>query len=520
MAVRAWLGSRSEWSVMGDFNARNSPSLVAGLAALTVRSHSRKHRHYGVGCAGFVAFDARHLELLREMPRIRGAGEEWFRPQKRGWSVMGASIPGNSPSLVAGLVAGSAMTSTLRGLLVALGSDLQIAELEGSAAVRQAVLDDPGVVLVSFTEHADECTNLIRTVSELDSSCPILFLYTPGLAVEALRIGEHQSVLFLEWPATHDALRAAMQELHHLRLHILQTQEDLDSCDDRLSQVSKREAEVLELVCAGEQSDSIAQKLHISRRTVDDHRRAILKKTGSSSPYHVISLYHRAERLRHELSMLTAHRWRNPNARPAEPEGLLGAPPLDSALRPSQAPPEWEAFGDALVRLEHDEQPAYVLDHHFDIVWTNSAWRMRDDSSAQHSGVGSNLITSLPPILRSWFVERLRKCLESSASWFHEYSCPTETHVNRMLLSVSSGPDSCLLCRHALLSSSRHEPDAVVDASHFGGRNGKVEQCAICLRCWSATRREWVLVRCWLTRLPTMRSEVICPECERTHPGC
>ncbi len=433
---------------------------------------------------------------------------------------MGTIDARNSSNLAAGLVAGSAMASALRGLLAAGGPDLHIVDLDGAAAVRQAVLDDPGLVLVSFTEHADECRSLIRIVSELDSSCPILLLYTPGLAVEALRIGEHQSVLFLEWPATHRVLRAAMVELQRHRLQILKVQEDLDNCDHRFSQVSKREAEVLELVCAGEQSDSIAHKLHISRRTVDDHRRAILKKTGLSSPYHVISLYHRAERLRHELRTLTAHRWRDAGPRPCGSEGFPCAPPFDSRLRSGRVPSEWEAFGDSLVRLEHDEQPAYVLDHRFDIIWTNSAWRGGEGPSTRRSGVGINLIQALPSILRSWFVERLQKCQDSSMSWFHEYSCPTATHANRMLLSVSSAPAGCLLCRHALLSSCRHDPDSVVDESDFGDRNRRVEQCVICLRCWSATRQEWVLVRCWLTRLPTVRSDAICPECERTHSEC
>lgn len=47
--------------------------------------------------------------------------------------------------------------------------------------------------------------------------------------------------------------------------------------------LSKREIEVLELICAEYTTNEIAEKLFISPRTVDGHRNNLLLKTGSKN---------------------------------------------------------------------------------------------------------------------------------------------------------------------------------------------------------------------------------------------
>ena len=46
---------------------------------------------------------------------------------------------------------------------------------------------------------------------------------------------------------------------------------------------SKREQEILKLVLEGKSSVAIAKRLHISKHTVDSHRKKILVKSGCSS---------------------------------------------------------------------------------------------------------------------------------------------------------------------------------------------------------------------------------------------
>jgi two-component system CheB/CheR fusion protein len=51
----------------------------------------------------------------------------------------------------------------------------------------------------------------------------------------------------------------------------------------RVSSLTARQRQVLDLVLAGHPSKNIAADLGISQRTVDNHRAAIMRKTGSKS---------------------------------------------------------------------------------------------------------------------------------------------------------------------------------------------------------------------------------------------
>jgi two-component system, chemotaxis family, CheB/CheR fusion protein len=51
----------------------------------------------------------------------------------------------------------------------------------------------------------------------------------------------------------------------------------------RASRVCARQRQIMELVLAGRPSKNIAADLAISQRTVENHRAAVMKKTGSHS---------------------------------------------------------------------------------------------------------------------------------------------------------------------------------------------------------------------------------------------
>jgi two-component system CheB/CheR fusion protein len=51
----------------------------------------------------------------------------------------------------------------------------------------------------------------------------------------------------------------------------------------RVAGLTARERQILDLVLAGHPSRKIAANLGISQRTVDNHRAAIMRKTGSKS---------------------------------------------------------------------------------------------------------------------------------------------------------------------------------------------------------------------------------------------
>ena len=53
--------------------------------------------------------------------------------------------------------------------------------------------------------------------------------------------------------------------------------------EKELYEITERELEILKLICEENSSEQIANKLYISKRTVDSHRQHIYEKTGSKT---------------------------------------------------------------------------------------------------------------------------------------------------------------------------------------------------------------------------------------------
>jgi DNA-binding NarL/FixJ family response regulator len=66
--------------------------------------------------------------------------------------------------------------------------------------------------------------------------------------------------------------------------------EDKSNIEGEKTQVklSKRESEVLELICAGYSNNEIANKLGISKRTIEGHRSSLISKTGAKNSIHLV----------------------------------------------------------------------------------------------------------------------------------------------------------------------------------------------------------------------------------------
>ncbi len=52
--------------------------------------------------------------------------------------------------------------------------------------------------------------------------------------------------------------------------------------------LSRRESEVLELICAGYSNNEIAARLGISKRTIEGHRSSLISKTGAKNSIHLV----------------------------------------------------------------------------------------------------------------------------------------------------------------------------------------------------------------------------------------
>jgi DNA-binding CsgD family transcriptional regulator len=93
----------------------------------------------------------------------------------------------------------------------------------------------------------------------------------------------------------HDALKTAENLFHKQSassnlITKLQMENELLKNQLRMQRLSMREREILSLIVAGDTSKVIADKLQISKLTVDTHRKNIQQKLGVENPVELIKL--------------------------------------------------------------------------------------------------------------------------------------------------------------------------------------------------------------------------------------
>lgn len=118
----------------------------------------------------------------------------------------------------------------------------------------------------------------------LDASAAILFMTawpTTANAVDAIR--RHGGLDYLEKPIAEDRLLAAVAEG-------VAWSRAKRRAEQRLSALTLREREVFDLLVLGHPNKMVADLLGLSPRTVEDHRAAILAKTGSNGLAQLIAL--------------------------------------------------------------------------------------------------------------------------------------------------------------------------------------------------------------------------------------
>jgi two-component system CheB/CheR fusion protein len=124
---------------------------------------------------------------------------------------------------------------------------------------------------------------LLQRLKSEGTQLPSIMITGQGdvpMAVEAMKAGAAD---FIEKPIRRDELFASIEHaLEHVRgsekLAVRQ-----GAAATRLAGLTVRQRQIMELVLAGHPSKNIAADLGISQRTVENHRAAVMKKTGSHS---------------------------------------------------------------------------------------------------------------------------------------------------------------------------------------------------------------------------------------------
>ena len=124
---------------------------------------------------------------------------------------------------------------------------------------------------------------LLQRLQSEGTRLPAIMITGQGdvpMAVAAMRAGAAD---FIEKPVSRDELFASIERaLEHTRDSTkLAVQQEVAAT--RLAGLTARQRQIMELVLAGHPSKNIAADLGISQRTVENHRAAVMKKTGSHS---------------------------------------------------------------------------------------------------------------------------------------------------------------------------------------------------------------------------------------------
>ncbi len=101
-----------------------------------------------------------------------------------------------------------------------------------------------------------------------------------SMAVESMKAG---AIDFIEKPASRDVLLASIDRAIELTQNSMALTAWHEDAASRIGRLTPRERQIMNLVITGQPNKIIAADLGVSQRTVENHRAAVMKKTGSKS---------------------------------------------------------------------------------------------------------------------------------------------------------------------------------------------------------------------------------------------
>ena len=124
---------------------------------------------------------------------------------------------------------------------------------------------------------------LLMTLRKAGHDMPVIMITGQAditMAVSAMKAGAFD---FLEKPISATALTARVKDAYDLGHDTLKRHQFQADAAKRISGLTGRQLEIMHCVLNGEPSKNIAQDLNISQRTVENHRAAIMSRTGAKS---------------------------------------------------------------------------------------------------------------------------------------------------------------------------------------------------------------------------------------------
>lgn len=176
--------------------------------------------------------------------------------------------------------------------------------------------------------------------------------------------------------------------------------------------------------------------------------------------------------------------------------------------------------------LRHLTNTLYVVDRHYTLVDFNDGYRafaIANDGAdiLTRWPIGSNILSSIPDIIRNDIKRMYDQVLANNTIVEHEYDCHSPTVFRRFKMRILPFMDGFVLHEHCLIESSELRgayelTDSEVQSGYID-INGIVHQCCHCRRIQSNVDvNNWVWVVTLIERDNSFSSNIshsICPVC-------
>jgi two-component system, LuxR family, response regulator FixJ len=188
-----------------------------------------------------------------------------------------------------------AVRTSLRLLLKSVGLPVETFA-SGQEFLDQFDPDRAGCLVLDIRMPGISGLELQQHLNDRHSIMPVVFITGHGdvpMAVEAMQAG---AVDFIQKPFRDqdliDRINRALEKDKAMRGEL----RERDEIRRRMSQLTPREHEVLELVTQGKANKVIAGDLNVSQRTVEIHRARVMEKMGAGSLAHLVRMVIEAHR--------------------------------------------------------------------------------------------------------------------------------------------------------------------------------------------------------------------------------
>ncbi|MFQ5805868.1 MAG: response regulator transcription factor [Phycisphaerae bacterium] len=148
--------------------------------------------------------------------------------------------------------------------------------------------DRPGVLVLDVRMHGMGGLDLQEHLIDQGFHIPVLILTGHGDVPMAVRSMKAGAVDFLQKPASDQVLLDRIRTAIRLDARNRQQRLRKDAIMARMANVTPREREVMDLVVAGTANKQIAHELSVSEKTIEVHRKRVMKKMQVDSAVELV----------------------------------------------------------------------------------------------------------------------------------------------------------------------------------------------------------------------------------------